>query len=58
MTKKKKTGPTPRPDAKKVLFALRLTEDEMDSIRDAAKTKGVSMAEYIMAPHRQNKEKE
>ena len=59
MSKKaKKPGPEPRADAKKVLFALRLSEQEMESIRVGAKKKGVSMAEFIMAPHRETKEKE
>lgn len=39
-------------DAKKVNLVIRVTPKEMALLRRFAKTQGVSLAAYVMAPHR------
>lgn len=43
-------------EAKKVLVALRLSPIELARLRSEAKTAGVSLSAFIMAPHRKGKE--
>lgn len=41
-------------DAKKINLTVRITPNEAASWRIAAKAKGLSLAEFILEPHRKN----
>ena len=53
--KKKKMGRPPLENPKRVLVALRMTDQEKVELTRAAKKAGMSLSGYIMAPHRKKK---
>ena len=52
---KKRMGRPPVANPRKVLVALRITEQEKAQLMKAAKKAGMSLSAYIMAPHRKTK---
>ncbi len=44
------------PHAKKVFVGLRVTEEELARLKEAAKAAGMSLSAHIMAPHRKKRE--
>ena len=56
--KKKAVGRPKKKNPKNTLIALRVTDREAKSLRSKAKKAGLVLSDYILKPHRSEKERE